>query len=78
MRWMMENSWRSVDDELPAAGTAVWYFFDVVGVWQGRYDGLLEDMPVFTSKCGNYWLTGDVTHWMPDVGQEEPEEPDNV
>lgn len=64
--------WIRVTDQLPEIGQKVWYFFEYVGVWPGKYDGIAKDfsyanskfpMTSFSGPGGG--LTGDVTHWMP-------------
>ena len=75
-------NWITVNDCMPNVGDRVWYFFEPVGVWQGQFDGYYQDedgrewkgMHIFSNPKG--WLTGDVTHWMPDIGQPEPPEPE--
>lgn len=65
--------WVAVRDELPEENQEVFYFFDVVGVSRGHYLGECEIGSVFTGDKG--YLSGDVTHWQPDVGQDKPEYP---
>ena len=73
-------NWTSVNDQMPNTGDRVWYFFSPVGVWQGVFDGYHDDdldLHIFTCSETMGWLTGDVTHWMPDVGQTRPARPEN-
>ena len=75
------SHWISVDDCLPEIGQKVWYHFHIVGTHRGTFDGFYVDedgkewksMHMFSCDYG--FLTGDVTHWMPDNGQEKPENP---
>lgn len=72
-------NWISVNERMPDAGDCVWYFYSPVGVWRGVFDGYYEDDPnlhIFTCSETMGWLTGDATHWMPDVGQARPDRPD--
>jgi hypothetical protein len=71
----MKTNWISVEEKLPEIGGKCWYFFDLLGMHRGFYDGLYVDedgeewpgLHVFYNDTG--FLTGDVTHWHPD--QEE-------
>lgn len=72
-------NWISVKEGMPDAGDCVWYFYSPVGVWRGVFDGYHDDnlnLHIFTCSETTGWLTGDVTHWMPDVGQARPDRPD--
>jgi hypothetical protein len=64
--------WINLSDQLPDVGQAVWYYFEFVGVWPGKYFGMCEiwegaqecgEDHHFGGDHGN--LVGDVTHWMP-------------
>lgn len=71
------SEWIKMSDRQPEHGQAVIYYFDMVGRHRGFYStGLDEDgyrYHTFYGKGG--FLTDDVTHWMPDEGQEMPEKP---
>jgi len=66
--------WIKVEDRLPEKGEKVFYYFEHVGVWKGEYRGMTSFGPQFGSKEGGF-LTGDVTHWQPSIGQDDPESP---
>ena len=76
----MTNKWRSVEDKMPDVGQKVWYYFEPVGRHRGTFDGWYVDengkqwkgMHIFSTNYG--WLTGDVTHWLPDQ-EDKPNEP---
>ncbi len=53
-----EGVWIPCSERMPSVGQKVWYYFDVVGVHYGQYDG--DD--TFSGRSG--FLCGDVTHWM--------------
>jgi len=69
--------WIDVNERLPKVGENVWYYFEIVGIHRGWYEGIYVDadgteypsMHVFACDYG--WLTGDVTHWHPDQ-EEQP------
>jgi hypothetical protein len=70
----MADNWNvfNMYDEknLPEVDSDVFYFFEFTGVSKGQYYG---------GNCfgGNRgFLTGDVTHWQYDVGQEIPARPE--
>lgn len=63
------SEWMPIETA-PKDGQAVIYYFDMVGVHRGLYDATDD---CFYGKQG--FLCGDVTHWMPDIGQELPEPP---
>lgn len=65
-----EEKWIKHNDEEPQLNQAVIYFFKYVGVHRGHYRGYHR----YAGKNG--FLTGDVTHWMPDDGQELPQRPE--
>ena len=75
------TNWISVEDAMPEEGQKVWYYFQPVGRHRGTFDGYWVDedgkewkgMHMFSCDYG--FLTGDVTHWMPDEGQDKPEKP---
>lgn len=58
--------WISVKTQLPAEDQRVIYWFKYTGRSRGLFT-MTEYGPCFYSKKG--WLTGDVTHWMPDDGR---------
>lgn len=64
-----EDNWIKHEDQEPQVDQQVIYFFKYVGVHRGYYRG----DHLYTGKSG--FLIGDVTHWMPDEGQELPERP---
>jgi hypothetical protein len=74
-------NWIKVSDRLPNEGQAVWYYFDICGVYHGEYqrtpiDDFMPDayMDCFFSESG--FLCDDVTHWMPySDGDKTPEPP---
>jgi len=70
--------WIKTKDKLPKEGQKIIYYFKWVGVHRGEFTkfkiGPLPELDCFRSKIG--WLCGDVTHWMPDEGQELPEAPE--
>jgi hypothetical protein len=76
----MQSKWISVKDKLPQVDEPCWYYFELLGMFRGAYDGLYVDddgkewpgMSIFYSDDG--FLTGDVTHWHPDQ-EEVPNEP---
>jgi hypothetical protein len=63
------SAWIKHSDQQPGEGEAVIYFFDMVGVHRGHYDG----QDCYYGERG--FLTGDVTHWMPDHGGPLPPKP---
>ncbi len=68
--------WIKVGDVLPIEDQKVFYYFDVVGIFEGEYYGQDEHDcgPCFGGDSG--WLCGDVTHWMPrEEGDSLPERP---
>ena len=67
------DAWISVKEKYPQEGDKVWYFFEHVGVHRGVFFGFEEAIDVFGGVGGV--LSGDVTHWMPDLGQGKPPEP---
>lgn len=54
------DGWIPVSERMPEKGQKVFYYFDIVGVHAGYYDG----DNTFVNENGGGWLTGDVTHWM--------------
>lgn len=72
------SDWIRLDERKPEEGQEVIYYFDMVGVHRGFYvtetdeEGYVHD--IFYGKSG--FLTDDVTHWMPDTGQELPAKPE--
>lgn len=77
------NTWILTGDQFPTEGQSVIYFFEDVGVHRGKFDWVMIDdgtyrdkevkVDCFYGKSG--FLTRDVTHWMPDEGQELPPNP---
>ena len=69
--------WILMDEKKPEHRQKVIYYFRIVGVHRGTYlkeeddDGFFHD--VFVGSRG--FLSDDVTHWMPDHGQELPPRP---
>jgi len=72
------DNWILVKDKLPKKGQKVFYYFDVVGVFAGKYNGIIDEEDVYGHHFSgeNGWLVGDVTHWMPREGDELPEPPE--
>lgn len=65
-------NWIKTDDQLPNENQKVIYFFEYTGVSRGKFKGvyvhdLNTTLNCFYSKDG--FLCDDVTHWMPDEGQ---------
>lgn len=77
---MKNQQWIKVEDELPEVDTPVWYFFDMVGVWDGKYLGIsdweepFDDIKVHVFGGTHGALSDDVTHWMP-LTETKPEPP---
>jgi len=74
-------AWIKITDKTPAEGQAVIYYFDMCGTYRGKYTeieypaecGLDENGHTFKGHQfygDKGFLTDDVTHWMPDDGQE--------
>ncbi|MBJ9121009.1 DUF551 domain-containing protein [Citrobacter koseri] len=57
---VIPDRWIPVSERMPEKGQKVFYYFDIVGVHAGYYDG----DNTFVNENGGGWLTGDVTHWM--------------
>lgn len=57
---VIPDCWIKCSDRMPEKGQKVFYYFDIVGVHAGYYDG----DNTFVKENGGGWLTGDVTHWM--------------
>jgi len=71
-------NWIKVSDELPKENQRVIYYFEPLGIFRGKYktvNSIIGNFDLFYSNRG--WLYGDVTHWMPDLGQELPDPPMN-
>lgn len=66
------GKWTQIKDELPKERQSVIYYFKLTGVARGRYM-MTEDGPCFSGMSG--FLTNDVTHWMPDDGNDLLPEP---
>lgn len=59
-------------DTRPAHGQKVIYLSPYVGRWRGKFDAI-----GFTFYSEGGFLDGyDVSHWMPDTGQEMPPIPE--
>ncbi|MEG4686495.1 DUF551 domain-containing protein [Enterobacter cloacae] len=56
----VQGGWVACSERMPEKGQKVFYYFDIVGVHAGYYDG----DNTFVKENGGGWLTGDVTHWM--------------
>ncbi|MGS3504033.1 dATP/dGTP pyrophosphohydrolase domain-containing protein [Citrobacter koseri] len=57
---VIQDAWVACSERMPEKGQKVFYYFDIVGVHAGYYDG----DNTFVKENGGGWLTGDVTHWM--------------
>ena len=57
---VIPDGWVACSERMPEIGQKVFYYFDIVGVHAGYYDG----DNTFVKENGGGWLTGDVTHWM--------------
>lgn len=57
---VVQDGWVACSERMPEIGQKVFYYFDIVGVHAGYYDG----DNTFVKENGGGWLTGDVTHWM--------------
>ncbi|HAU5603710.1 TPA: DUF551 domain-containing protein [Citrobacter koseri] len=57
---VIPDGWVACSARMPEKGQKVFYYFDIVGVHAGYYDG----DNTFVKENGGGWLTGDVTHWM--------------
>ncbi len=81
------STWILTSDRYPQDGQAVIYFFKYVGVHRGKFEIIVEEaydgyedckvvleLTCFSGPCG--FLVHDVTHWMPDEGQELPPKPE--
>lgn len=67
------SEWIKLADQKPTHQQKIIYLSPYVGMWRGQYDDL--DF-VFHGEGG--FLDGyDVSHWMPDEGQEMPKKPDD-
>ena len=74
-------NWIHINDQRPENEQDVFYFFEVLGVYKGKYERsqypeeLFDEghEPVFgnTFYGKKGWLTDDVTHWMPAPTDEE-------
>ena len=64
---MSGNTWISMDDLHPGKDQPVFYYAPMIGVWRGKFD------PIgFTFYGSGGFIDGyDVTHWMPQAGQED-------
>jgi hypothetical protein len=72
------DEWISIEDRKPENGQHVYYFFDILGVFEGHYEELFcEELgsteEVFHGRHG-FLGGGEVTHWMPYRG-EKPKRP---
>jgi len=65
-------NWIPVTDHYPEKDQKVIYYFKYVGIHRGKYfiseKELCEGLRCFGGENG--WLCEDVTHWMPDEGQD--------
>jgi len=71
-------TWTKTKDRLPKEGQKVIYYFKWLGVFRGKFTTIpFDDIGEFHCFHSAYgWLCDDVTHWMPDEGQELPETPE--
>ena len=77
--------WNKISDgTMPVEGQKCWYHAPQVGTHRGHSDGyyiseknvVYRGMHIFVHESGNFYLTGDVTHWHDDQ-EEEPIDVDN-
>ena len=84
------SEWISIIDEQPQKEQDVFYFFEMLGVYKGKYKPVnyyegMEDVDPIYGDCFysvKGFLTDDVTHWMPAPSDEEwdgnlPDVPDD-
>ena len=80
------SDWILIEDGSPSEKQAVIYYFKHVGVHRGNFQttdygedlGLDENEETYKGNCfysKSGFLTDDVTHWLPDNGQELPNPP---
>lgn len=75
-------SWIHIKDQKPEINQDVFYFFEVLGVYKGKYEQVNfyedeEDIEPCWGDCfygKNGFLTDDVTHWMPAPPDEDWDE----
>jgi hypothetical protein len=83
----MEPKWISMEDQKPEAGRELYYFFEVLGVYKGKYErnaypvefGVDENGDPYYSDCfygEKGFLGDDVTHWQYAYDAEEGFMPD--
>lgn len=60
------REWIKYAEQKPEEDSEVFYFFEHCGIFRGKYFG----RSTFGGESG--FLTGDVTHWMPDDGGDLP------
>lgn len=61
------NNWIPVTDHYPEESQKVIYYFELIGIHRGEFDHA-DHLRCFHGTSG--WLCEDVTHWMPDEGQD--------
>ena len=66
------SDWIVMNKRSPIDGQPVIYYFEFCGVNRGHFAA----PDTFYGRKG--FLGGDVTHWMPDEGQELPAPPDSA
>lgn len=72
-------TWFNIEKKQPEDGQDVFYFFDILGVYKGKYKKVnyYEDYPEMDPVYGDCFygkkgfLTDDVTHWMPAPTDED-------
>lgn len=78
-------SWIHINDGLPEPEDDIFYFFEVLGIYRGKYERYEypkeftgTDEPCYgnTFYSDRGFLTDDVTHWMYADGYEEGDMPD--
>jgi hypothetical protein len=73
----MDKQWHRITDTAPDDHAQVWYYFDLLGVFAGRYESMKDT--TFGRHCfigSRGYLIDDVTHWMPrEDGDEQPAPP---
>ena len=69
--------WIDIRDKRPVMNQNVIYYFEHTGISRGVYkiiNSEIGKLHCFFSMGGG-WLCDDVTHWIPDGGQEFPDPP---
>lgn len=64
------TTWIKYEEQKPKKNRDLWYYFEHVGVHRGKYYG------DWLFAGSNGFLTGDVTHWQYDDGQDKPIKPE--